>query len=163
MKIFKNARYSCDFKAEFLASLLQSHDPSEIILIFWFAAQKTFYYYVENSRVEFFQVSLMNRKFRRTAFIWNRNLCNIVFIITFDQFKASLLNKSINFYNPRSWTLLYQIKTKCHQNYSEDSRFPSEIHSYKSPAPHFDFETCSGHVYSAKSNATNKSMYGKCW
>ncbi len=39
----------------------------------------------------------MNRKFRRTAFIF----CNIinVFIITFDQFKASLLNKSINFYN----------------------------------------------------------------
>ncbi len=39
--------YSCDFKAEFLASLLQSHDPSEIILIFWFAAQKNIY--VENS------------------------------------------------------------------------------------------------------------------
>ncbi len=34
--------YSCDFKAEFSASLLQSsvsHDPSEIILICWFAAQ----------------------------------------------------------------------------------------------------------------------------
>ncbi len=29
-------------KAEFLALLLQSHNPSEIILIFWFAAQKTF-------------------------------------------------------------------------------------------------------------------------
>ncbi len=30
---------------EFLASLLQSsesHDPSEIIIIFWFAAQETF-------------------------------------------------------------------------------------------------------------------------
>ncbi len=38
----------------------------------------------------------MNRKFRIEIF------CNIinVFIITFDQFKASLLNKSINFYNP---------------------------------------------------------------
>ncbi len=47
----------------------------------------------------------MNRKFRTTASIWNINIinfCNIinVFIITFDQFKASLLNKSINFYNP---------------------------------------------------------------
>ncbi len=43
----------------------------------------------------------MNRKFRRTAFIWNKNFSDIinVFIITFDQFKASLLNKSINFYN----------------------------------------------------------------
>ncbi len=39
------------------------------------------------------------------------------------------------------------------------SRFPSEIHSYKSPATRFDFETCSAHVYSTKSNATNKSMH----
>ncbi len=38
---------------------------------------------------------------------------------------------------------------------------PSEIHSYKSPATRFDFETCSAHVYSTKSNATNKSMYIK--
>ncbi len=38
MNIFQNVIY-CDFKATFLASLLQSHDPSEIILIFWFAAQ----------------------------------------------------------------------------------------------------------------------------
>jgi len=38
-----NAVYSCDGKAEFSASLLQSsvlHDPSEIILIRWFGAQK---------------------------------------------------------------------------------------------------------------------------
>ncbi len=41
-KYLKNLSYSCDFKAEFLASLLQSHDPSEIILICWFAAQETF-------------------------------------------------------------------------------------------------------------------------
>ncbi len=37
--------YSCDGKAEFSASLLQSsvsHDPSEIIQICWFAAQETF-------------------------------------------------------------------------------------------------------------------------
>ncbi len=46
-----------------------------------------------------------------------------------------------------------------HQNYSEESRFPSEIHSYKSPVPQFDFKTCSAHVYSTKSNVTNKSMY----
>ncbi len=29
-----------DFKAEFFALFHQSHDPSEIILTFWFAAQK---------------------------------------------------------------------------------------------------------------------------
>ncbi len=28
-----------------LASFLQAHDPLEIILIFWFAAQKNIYYY----------------------------------------------------------------------------------------------------------------------
>ncbi len=45
-----------------------------------------------------FQDSQMNRKFKRTAFIWNRNLCNIinVFTVTFDQFNASLMNKSNN-------------------------------------------------------------------
>ncbi len=35
--------YSCVIKAEFLSSLLQSsvsHDPSEIIIICWFAAQE---------------------------------------------------------------------------------------------------------------------------
>ncbi len=62
--------YSCDFKAEFLASLLQSHDPSEIILIFLFAAQNTFIIIMmKTSEYNFFQVYLMNRKFRRTAFI----------------------------------------------------------------------------------------------
>ncbi len=46
--------------------------------------------------------TMMNRKFRRTEFIWNTYFSNIinVFIITFDQFKASLLKKSIDFYNP---------------------------------------------------------------
>jgi len=40
--IFYNVIYSCDGKAEFYTSLLQSsfsHDPSEIILICWFSAQ----------------------------------------------------------------------------------------------------------------------------
>ncbi len=49
-------------------------------------------------------------------------------------------------------------KMKMPSDFSEDSRFPSEIHSYKSPVPCFDFEMCSAHVYSTKSNATNKSM-----
>ncbi len=42
----KNVIYSCDGKAEFSASLLQSsvsHNPSEIILIYWFDAQETFF------------------------------------------------------------------------------------------------------------------------
>jgi len=42
--IFKKVIYSFDIRAEFSASLLQSsvsHDPSEIILIWWFGAQET--------------------------------------------------------------------------------------------------------------------------
>ncbi len=42
---FKNAIYSCDDKAVFSASLLQSlelHDLSQIIQICWFGAQETF-------------------------------------------------------------------------------------------------------------------------
>ncbi len=34
-------------------------------------------------------------KFKRTVFIWNINICDIIngFSVTFDQFNASLLNK----------------------------------------------------------------------
>ncbi len=37
--------YSCDFKAELLASLLQSHDPSEIILI---CCSKNIHWWIES-------------------------------------------------------------------------------------------------------------------
>ncbi len=73
-----------------------SHDSSEIILISWFAAQETslIIISVENScaasycigthgTILFLQDSLMNRKFKRTAF---------------DQMNVFLLNKSINFF-----------------------------------------------------------------
>jgi len=46
LNIFKNVIDSCDGKAEFSASLLQSsvsHDSSEIILICRFGAQKTIF------------------------------------------------------------------------------------------------------------------------
>ncbi len=45
LNVFSNVIYSCDRKAEFSASLLQSsvsHDPSDMILICWFAAQEIF-------------------------------------------------------------------------------------------------------------------------
>ncbi len=47
-----------------------------------------------------FQDSLMNRKFKRTVFFEIEIVCNIVnvFTITFNQLNASLLNKSINFF-----------------------------------------------------------------
>ncbi len=43
--MFQNVIYYCDGNAEFSASLPRSsvsHDPSEIILIWWFTAQETF-------------------------------------------------------------------------------------------------------------------------
>ncbi len=36
-------------KVYFFESLLQSHDPSEIILIFWFVAQIVFFLWIESS------------------------------------------------------------------------------------------------------------------
>ncbi len=71
-------------KAVFSASLLQSsvsHDPSEINLIYWFAAQETFliiisviktvvllHFFVENGN--FFSGFIDKQKFKRTAFDW---------------------------------------------------------------------------------------------
>ncbi len=55
-----------------------SHDPSEIILKFWFAVQETFYYYYYyqylNHLSKFFHGSLINRKIQRSVFIWNKKL-----------------------------------------------------------------------------------------
>jgi len=47
LKIFENVIYSCNGKAEFSASLLQtlSHDPLEIILICWFCYSRNISYY----------------------------------------------------------------------------------------------------------------------
>ncbi len=79
-------------KAEFSASLLQSsvsHDPSEIILIYWFAAQDTFLIIIfvkknNNKKQHLFKIEIF---------------CNIidVFTVNFDQCNASLLNKTIKF------------------------------------------------------------------
>ncbi len=74
-------------KPKFLASLLQSHDPSEIILIFWFPAEK--------KRLLLWIESLEEQHLSEIKIF-----CKIINVfITFDRFKASLLNKSINFYN----------------------------------------------------------------
>jgi len=71
-------------KAVFSASLLQSsesHNPSEIPLIWWFAAQKHFWLlamlktvhiFVETVIHFYFDDTFMNIKFKRTAFSWYR-------------------------------------------------------------------------------------------
>ncbi len=68
--------YSCDGKAEFsLLQALGSHDPSEMILIWWFAAQEAFIIisiiFLWKPWCAFFQSSLINRKFTEITFIWN--------------------------------------------------------------------------------------------
>jgi len=65
--------YITVIKVEFSSSLLQSsvsHDPSQITLIWWFDAQKNINIIINVENV-FLGDSLMNRKFKRTAFISN--------------------------------------------------------------------------------------------
>ncbi len=56
---------------------------------------------LKTAEESFVQVSLMIDRSEEQHLSEIEMFCNIilVFIITFDQFKASLLNKSINFYN----------------------------------------------------------------
>ncbi len=89
-------------KDEFSASLLQSsdtdhwsdtHDPSEIIIIWWFAAQETFLIIIN---VEISYVFIFDdRRERSTAFI--RNITFKHYGHFTDQF-VTLLNKSIKIY-----------------------------------------------------------------
>ncbi len=99
-----------------------SNDPSEIILICWFAAQETFLIIinVENSCAVIFMWKPWYNSFR---ILWIENskeqslfeieiICNNinVFTVTFDQFNASLLNKSNNIFKKQHLTdpkLLY--------------------------------------------------------
>ncbi len=89
-------------KAEFSASLLQLHDRSEIIQIFRFAAQNTFIIIImlKTAEYNFFRFIWWIESSEEQHLSEIEIFCNIinVFIIIFDQFKASLLNKSIHFY-----------------------------------------------------------------
>ncbi len=64
----QNIIYSFDAKSKILLQSSMSHNPSEMINIYWFAAQVTFLHIF---REHFSLDSLMNRKFKRTAFIGN--------------------------------------------------------------------------------------------
>jgi len=63
-KIHYSLNIICDGKAEFSVSLCQSsesHDPSEIIQICWFAAQETFTIIINVEYFDQFIVSLLNK------------------------------------------------------------------------------------------------------
>ncbi len=108
-----NVIYSCDAKLNYLQSLLQfsvSHDPLDIIFVCWFAAQESFIIiHVENVIVSIhnqvvlviiflktdtdFHNYLMNKKLKRTAFLYiSKEMIN-VFTLTFHQFEV--LNKNV--------------------------------------------------------------------
>ncbi len=53
-----------------------------------------YYFYGKNIEDLFIHDSLMNRKFKITAFIWKLNCCR--FFFTFDQFNVLLVNKTIH-------------------------------------------------------------------
>ncbi len=81
-------------KAEFSASLLQSHDPPEIILICWSAVQETFIIIIItikilNSWVHFILDSLMNRKIQRSVFIWNKKAFVTLYTIPFRSLESA--------------------------------------------------------------------------
>ncbi len=85
MNIFEDVIYSCDAQLYFQHQSSVSHDPSEIIIIYWFAAQETFLIInAENSCCLiflwklgcFFRHSLMNR--------WSSKSC--IDLKTFEMF-----------------------------------------------------------------------------
>ncbi len=89
---------------------------SEIILICWFAAQETFliiinaeirfaaqYFCGNGDKLHFHESSKEQHLFEIEIF---SNIIN-VFAVTFDQFNASLMNKSINFFRtPNFWAVV---------------------------------------------------------
>jgi len=79
-KSFSIVIHSCQFPASLPQSSV-SHDPSEIILIWWFVAKETFIVININVKtvvlLHIFVDSLINVKFERTAIVWNRNLYRI--------------------------------------------------------------------------------------
>ncbi len=82
-----------------------SHDPSEIILIYWFAAQEIFIIIinVENSHTD-----TKVYKVLKTFFCYNVK----VYTNTFEQLNASLLNNFISSKKNLTlnfWTLLLQL------------------------------------------------------
>ncbi len=106
MNICQTVIYFCDQSCIFsiITPVFSVTWSSEIIIICWFAAQETFLMiinvkniniFVETVTHFIFQDSQMNRKFKRTAFIWIFCIIINIVTVTFDQFNASLMNKSI--------------------------------------------------------------------
>ncbi len=109
-----------------------SHDSSEIILICWFTAQETFItikqwkllcclIFLWKLWYIFCQDSLMNIKFKRTAFIWNIIFWNSVkiFTVTFDQCNTCwikvlcFLKKNTHTHtDPNIWMIVFQQEKK---------------------------------------------------
>jgi len=92
-------------KAEFSASLLQSpvHDPSEIILMCWFAAQETFIIVINVEKrcaASHFCGNHPSPNWLFDYIVFEKEIfCNIIhlFTVNFHQFNVFMLNKNIHF------------------------------------------------------------------
>ncbi len=104
----KNVIYSCDQSWIFsiITPVISVTWSSEIILICWLAVQEAFLivkkscaasYFLETAIHFIFQESLLNRKFKRIAFIWKHFVTN-VYTVTSDQFNGSLQNYTFFFW-----------------------------------------------------------------
>ncbi len=97
-------------KAVFSASLLQSsvsHDPSEIILIYWFGPQETFLIIINAENCLYCLIFLWKQTESPKQHLFTIEIfCNLinVFTVTFDQFNASLLNKGYNLTTKKNLT-----------------------------------------------------------
>ncbi len=122
--IFLNTIYSWDQSWIFSIITPVSHDPSEIILICWFDAHETcIIINVEKGCASFpfyfFQDSLINKKFKRTAFIWNKIYFEIWKPQTFTLYNALQLkpyNKLNSFLQNHNQADLIKKNTKTRQN-----------------------------------------------
>ncbi len=93
---------------------LVSQDPSEIIQICWFDAQETiFYYYHYCTAYSFvwkpwFLVRILCwKESSENSICLKMNICNInVFTLSFEQYSASLLNKSTHSYK-KTWQIFW--------------------------------------------------------
>jgi len=114
--IFQNIIYSCDCKAEFSASLLQSsvsHDPSELILICRFSAQETFliwslsWWHLSELQglIPLIQIEISARNIHK----WKNNL----FFVLFEQFSYLSYRPNLEVFQ---WNIAAETFPPCKTN-----------------------------------------------
>ncbi len=81
-----------------------SHDSSKTILIYWFSTHETFL--IITAKKTLLLLNICNN-----FILWTES--SNVFTVTFDQFNASLLNKSIHFFKKKKILLNQTFERQC--------------------------------------------------